>query len=131
MRRSQSIFWLCTTLIGLSSCREDLVNSADAEKERRIIGVWDLAGSNPPVSGHVQFTFRPDLTVRVIYVDPDTTLNYDVELRFLIENGFIYYYESSDDLRGINEIESLGESDMVLRITSGGITIRQFYHRLP
>jgi len=110
-------------LIAVMSCREELIPTADSDKEAKLIGQWAYSDS----AGTINIYFNVNLTARVINTSPNNTV--DTTYYFRVEDGFLFLY--FQNLGQIQEqyafyIEELNIAQLTLNVNG----TRQTYHRV-
>ncbi|KAB2878445.1 hypothetical protein F9K33_13060 [bacterium] len=89
--KHSAINYICSLIIIIPlffSCREQLISSADENKEALIQGSWILQSTDPPRPGQIFFTFNVDFTIHIAVIDVEGTHEYDAYYR--IEDGDLY-----------------------------------------
>ena len=129
MSKLYLLFWVffCVAV----SCREVLINSADAEKEKLLVGIWTLQGQDPPLLDSlqtIQLSFTDTLTVQIYNTATDSADNY----RYHVEDGTLFFLKRTaegDAVQFFYTIVDLTLVYMVLEFSDNDNRIRQYYTR--
>ncbi len=120
-------------IILLAGCRENLVDPADEQKRRDIVGLWLRTRSTPPSPSSTTLNFYSDSVHIVVYFESDPQRSLDSVYNYSISNSTISYYSLDSDgsyaFQGDNYIEALDRRELVLSFSDNGNKVVQVFER--